>query len=107
MTIEVSLTPISSKQHAITLRYSRKRRKFYKTFLQHDFSLFLNAKASPLGVREICMEEPTDEMLAQIMHEAAEIYNRENGEKSKEPPINSSPQHISIIVFPTFVFLFY
>lgn len=24
------------------------------------------------------MEEPTDEMLAQIMHEAAEIYNREN-----------------------------
>lgn len=26
------------------------------------------------------MEEPTDEMLAQIMHEAAEIYNRENGE---------------------------
>jgi hypothetical protein len=26
------------------------------------------------------MEEPTDEMLAQIMHEAAEIYNRENEE---------------------------
>lgn len=26
------------------------------------------------------MEEPTDEMLAQIMHEAAEIYNRENQE---------------------------
>ena len=26
------------------------------------------------------MEEPTDEMLAQIMHEAAEIYNRENKE---------------------------
>ena len=53
------------------------------------------------------MEEPTDEMLTQIMHEAAEIYNRENGEKSKEPPINSSPQHISIIVFPIFVFLVY
>ena len=26
------------------------------------------------------MEEPTDEMLAQIMHEAAEIYNKENKE---------------------------
>ena len=26
------------------------------------------------------MEEPTDEMLAQIMHEAAKIYNRENQE---------------------------
>ena len=26
------------------------------------------------------MEEPTDGMLAQIMHEAAEIYNRENKE---------------------------
>lgn len=26
------------------------------------------------------MEEPTDEMLALIMHEAAEIYNRENQE---------------------------
>ena len=26
------------------------------------------------------MEEPTDEMLAKIMHEAAEIYNRENKE---------------------------
>ena len=27
--------------------------------------------------------------------------------KSKEPPFTSSPQHISIIVFPTFVFLVY
>lgn len=26
------------------------------------------------------MEEPTDEMLAQIMREAAEIYNQENEE---------------------------
>ena len=26
------------------------------------------------------MEEPTDEMLAQSMHDAAEIYNRENEE---------------------------
>lgn len=26
------------------------------------------------------MEEPTDEMLAQIMYEAAEIYNKENKE---------------------------
>lgn len=26
------------------------------------------------------MEEPTDEMLAQIMHEAADIYNKENEE---------------------------
>ena len=53
------------------------------------------------------MEEPTDEMLAQIMHEAAEIYNREKEEKSKELPFTSSPQYISIIVFPTFVFLVY
>lgn len=30
------------------------------------------------------MEEPTDEMLAQIMHEAAEIYNRENEDTKKE-----------------------
>ena len=33
------------------------------------------------------MEEPTDEMLAQIMHEAAEIYNREN-EDTKKKVIN-------------------
>lgn len=33
------------------------------------------------------MEEPTDEMLAQIMHEAAEIYNREN-ENTKKKVIN-------------------
>lgn len=30
------------------------------------------------------MEEPTDEMLAQIMHEAAEIYNRENKDTKKK-----------------------
>ncbi len=30
------------------------------------------------------MEEPTDEMLAQIMREAAEIYNRENEEAHEQ-----------------------
>ena len=33
------------------------------------------------------MEEPTDEMLAQIMHEAAEIY-REEHEDTKKKVIN-------------------
>lgn len=30
------------------------------------------------------MEEPTDEMLAQIMREAAKIYNQENEEAHKQ-----------------------
>ena len=48
------------------------------------------------------MEEPTDEMLAQIMHEAAEIYNRENEEKSKELLVTTTHIHHRIpnICFP-------
>ena len=34
--------------------------------------------------RSTSMEEPTDEMLAQIMHEAAVIYNKENEEAHKQ-----------------------
>ncbi len=30
------------------------------------------------------MEEPTDEMLAQIMHEAAVLYRKENEDASKK-----------------------
>lgn len=30
------------------------------------------------------MEEPTDEMLAQIMHEAAVLYRKENEDASKQ-----------------------
>lgn len=30
------------------------------------------------------MEEPTDEMLAQIMHEAAVLYRKENEDAQKE-----------------------
>lgn len=29
------------------------------------------------------MEEPTDEMLAQIMHEAADLYRKENEDASR------------------------
>ena len=39
------------------------------------------------------MEEPTDEMLAQIMHEAAEIYNRENDRHHNTYP-SSYSQHL-------------
>lgn len=48
------------------------------------------------------IEEPTDEMLAQIMHEAAEIYNRENEEKSKELLVTTTHIHHRIpnICFP-------
>ena len=38
------------------------------------------------------MEEPTDEMLAQIMHEAAEIYNRENEEAYRSYFVNMRKQ---------------
>ena len=38
------------------------------------------------------MEEPTDEMLAQIMHEAAEIYNRENEEAHRSYFANMQKQ---------------
>ena len=38
------------------------------------------------------MEEPTDEMLAQIMPEAAEIYNRENEEANRSYFVNMRKQ---------------
>ena len=37
------------------------------------------------------MEEPTDEMLAQIMHEAAEIYREEHEDTKKKVETKATP----------------
>ena len=58
------------RQHAST-RHSRSTTKTKRIMISEKE---LNS------YRLTSMEEPTDEMLAQIMHEAAEIYNRENQE---------------------------
>ena len=50
-------------------------------YLRHILNMRIMISEKELNsYRLTSMEEPTDEMLAQIMHEAAEIYNRENEE---------------------------
>jgi len=57
-------------------------------YLRHILNIRIMISEKELNsYRLTSMEEPTDEMLAQIMHEAAEIYNREN-EDTKKKVIN-------------------
>lgn len=41
------------------------------------------SEKEPNSYRLTSMEEPTDEMLAQIMHEAADLYRKENEDASR------------------------
>ena len=54
--------------------------KHFKQALLFKVGSIMISEKELNSYRLTSMEEPTDEMLAQIMHEAAEIYNRENEE---------------------------